>query len=164
MSLSTHCTGHITTGSFYGRRKPVHTVGVSRFCTVNCRPTASNYQFPTWGQAGIQTRISEWDRNWRIKKLDSRISPQWQIQAAPLGQFHTWLSRSRCSSSDSRTFSHWKPNGSRYTCIKNFDREQQWFRIAEPIVLSVSFYLISEVKGLMFLVVFASCFQTVTVI
>ena len=38
-----HYTGHITTGSFVGRGNQYIQL-VSRFCTVNCRPTASNYQ------------------------------------------------------------------------------------------------------------------------
>ena len=41
-SLSTHCTGHITTGSFMGRG--TSTYSWSRFCTVNCQPMASIYQ------------------------------------------------------------------------------------------------------------------------
>ena len=36
-----HCTGHITTGSWKGRGNQYIQLG---FCTVNCRPTASNYQ------------------------------------------------------------------------------------------------------------------------
>ena len=37
-----HCTGHITTGSWKGRgNQYISSLG---FCTVNCRPTASNYQ------------------------------------------------------------------------------------------------------------------------
>ena len=36
-----HCAGHITTG---GRAEETSTYSWSRFCTVNCRPTASNYQ------------------------------------------------------------------------------------------------------------------------
>ena len=43
MLLSTHCIGHITTGSFMGRGSQ-YTYSWSRFCTVNCRPLASNYQ------------------------------------------------------------------------------------------------------------------------
>ena len=46
-----HCTGHITTGSWKGRGNQYIQL-VSRFCTVNCRPTASNYQLshlrPCW--------------------------------------------------------------------------------------------------------------------
>ena len=38
-----HCTGHITTGSWEGRGNQYIQL-VSRFCTVNCWPTASNYQ------------------------------------------------------------------------------------------------------------------------
>ena len=37
-----HCTGHITTGSWKGRGNS--TYSSSGFCTVNCQPTASNYQ------------------------------------------------------------------------------------------------------------------------
>ena len=40
-----HCTGHITRGSWKGRGNQYIQL-VSRFCTVNCRPTASNYQLP----------------------------------------------------------------------------------------------------------------------
>ena len=38
-----HCTGHITTGSWKGRGNQ-YIQFVRGFCTVNCRPTASNYQ------------------------------------------------------------------------------------------------------------------------
>ena len=38
-----HCTGHITTGSWKGRGNQ-YTYSWLGFCTVNCRPTASNYQ------------------------------------------------------------------------------------------------------------------------
>ena len=38
-----HCTGHITMGSWKGGGNQYIQL-VSRFCTVNCRPTASNYQ------------------------------------------------------------------------------------------------------------------------
>ena len=41
-TLSTHCIGHITTGSFMCRETSSYSQ--SRFCTVNFRPTASNYQ------------------------------------------------------------------------------------------------------------------------
>ena len=41
--LLTHCTGCITTGRFMGGGNQYIQL-VSRFCTVNCRPTASNYQ------------------------------------------------------------------------------------------------------------------------
>ena len=37
-----HCTGHITTGSWKGRG--TSTYSSLGFCTVNCQPTASNYQ------------------------------------------------------------------------------------------------------------------------
>ena len=37
-----HCTGHITMGSLWAKK--TSTYSWSRFCTVNCRPTASNYQ------------------------------------------------------------------------------------------------------------------------
>ena len=37
-----HCTGHITTGSWKDRG--TSTYSSLGFCTVNCRPTASNYQ------------------------------------------------------------------------------------------------------------------------
>ena len=37
-----HFTGHIMTGS--GRAEETSTYSSSGFCTVNCRPTASNYQ------------------------------------------------------------------------------------------------------------------------
>ena len=36
-----HCTGHITTGSWKGRGNQYKQF--IRVCTVNCRPTASNY-------------------------------------------------------------------------------------------------------------------------
>ena len=38
-----HCTGHIMTVSWKDRGNQYIQL-VSRFCTVNCRPTASNYQ------------------------------------------------------------------------------------------------------------------------
>ena len=45
-----HCTGHITTGSWKGIGNQYDSL--SGFCTVNCRPTASNYQLsclrPCW--------------------------------------------------------------------------------------------------------------------
>ena len=37
-----HCTGHITTGSW--KAEETSTYSSLGFCTVNCRPTASNYQ------------------------------------------------------------------------------------------------------------------------
>ena len=37
-----HCTGHITTGSW--KAEETSTYSSSGFCTVKCRPTASNYQ------------------------------------------------------------------------------------------------------------------------
>ena len=44
-----NCTRHITTGSWKGRGNQYIQLG---FCTVNCRPTASNYQLshmrPSW--------------------------------------------------------------------------------------------------------------------
>ena len=46
-----HCTGHIMMGSWKGGGKQYIQLG-SGFCTVNCRPTASNYQLcqlrPCW--------------------------------------------------------------------------------------------------------------------
>ena len=38
-----HCTGHITKGSWKGRGNQ-YIQFIRGFCTVNCRPTASNYQ------------------------------------------------------------------------------------------------------------------------
>ena len=43
VSLSTHCIGHITTGIVLWTEE-TSTYRWSRFCTVNCRPTASNYR------------------------------------------------------------------------------------------------------------------------
>ena len=40
-----HCTGHITTGSFVGRRKPVHTVGVK---VLYCNLPIIGKQLPTF--------------------------------------------------------------------------------------------------------------------
>ena len=39
-----HCTGHITTGSWKGGGNQYIQLVCQGFCTVNCRPTASNYQ------------------------------------------------------------------------------------------------------------------------
>ena len=42
-----------------GRAEETSTCSSSGFCTVNCRPTASNYQLPTLGRAGNRTPASE---------------------------------------------------------------------------------------------------------
>ena len=52
-----HCTGHITTGSW--KAEETSTYSSLGFCTVNCRPMASNYQLSHLRLCGDQTLASE---------------------------------------------------------------------------------------------------------
>ena len=51
-------TAQVISRRVVGRAEETSIYSWSRFCTVNCRPTASNSQL-SWGQVGIQTLISE---------------------------------------------------------------------------------------------------------
>ena len=77
MSLSTRCIGHIMTGSFMGRGNQ-YTQLVSRFCIVNCRTSASNYQlFPLEVGLGIELQSQWWEA--RLLPLCHRGKPWTQI-------------------------------------------------------------------------------------
>ena len=58
-----HCAGHITTGSFMGRGNK--TYSWSRFCTVICGPSESNYQLSNKSY-GVEPLTS--DLSWAILK------------------------------------------------------------------------------------------------
>ena len=62
-SLSTHCKGHITMGSFVGRRKPVHTVWCVKVLYCKLPTNAKQLPaFPLLSRVGIRTLISETGR------------------------------------------------------------------------------------------------------
>ena len=56
-----HCTGHIARRLvLWGGGNQYIQLGVSRFCTVNCRPQRqATTSFPAWGRAGDWTPASE---------------------------------------------------------------------------------------------------------
>ena len=59
-SLSTLYRSIITTGSFVGRGNQYIQL-VSRFCTVNCRPSVSNYQISPHRVRGLNHRPQRWE-------------------------------------------------------------------------------------------------------
>ena len=86
-----------------GRAEETSTYSSSGFCTVNCRPTASNYQLsPLEVGLGTEPRPQRWEA--RVLAL-CHLAPGWQFTVQNLDQLYILLSSSHKTTSHDITFS-----------------------------------------------------------